>query len=321
MKNPSSLILKTILLFIIIGQVIIAGEGYSAVFLDKVVATVNGEVITWSELISVVEAEGAKNLEGLEGEEKENMSKELQNFFLNSMIDVKLQLIEARRLGFKVTDTEIESAMTDVREKYNLSAEAFITSLKSEGFTVEDYKERLSEQILLSKISGYRVNSTILITDGEIQEYYNSDSGSEEIRIRQVFFKKPEDDAGWVVLGEKAEQVIMRIKSGENFAALAMELSEDQSREYGGDLGFVARGTVLKEVEDMAFALETGKVSSPFRSSAGLHIIKVEDRRKVSGQQKPEEKVRNILFQRKYNEKYDQWIKMLRENAYIEVNL
>lgn len=321
MRNPFSLTLKAAILLILIGLILIPAGAYSAIFLDKVVATVNGEVITWSELMSVVEVEGAKALEDLEGEEREARSREVQKFLLNSMIDVKLQLMEAKRFGFDVSDNELESAVADIKMRYNLSSEALITSLRSEGFTFEEYKKRLSEQILLSKISNYKVKNNILVTESEIREYYNTGEGSAEVRIRQIFFSMPEGEEERAALDKKAEEVMQRIKDGENFASLAIEFSEDASKEFGGDLGFIGRGTILEEVEDVAFGLKTGEVSVPFWSPAGLHIIKVEERRQSIAAKEPEEKIKDILFQRKYNMMYDQWIKMLRENAYIEVNL
>lgn len=321
MRNPLSLTLRAVILLILISQILIPAGAYSAIFLDKIVATVNGEVITWSELMGVVEVEGAKTLEGLEGKEREARSREVEKFLLNSMIDVKLQLMEARRLGFDVSDNELESAINDIKTKYNLSSDSLITSLKLEGFTLAEYKKRLSEQILLSKISSYKVQNNILVTDSEIKEYYNSGEGSEEVRIRQIFFSMPEGEGQRSSIDKKAEEVMQRIKDGENFASLAIEFSEDASKEFGGDLGFIGRGTILNEVEDVAFSLKVGVVSAPFWSPAGLHIIKAEERRTSSIAKEPEEKIKNILFQKKYNMMYDQWIKMLRENAYIEVNL
>ncbi|MDO8283176.1 MAG: peptidylprolyl isomerase [Thermodesulfovibrionia bacterium] len=321
MRNPLSLAFKAVILLILIGQILIPKGAYSAIFLDKVVATVNGELITWSELMSVVEVEGAKSLEGLEGKEREAKSGEIAKYLLNSMIDVKLQLMEAKKLGFDVSDNELESAIADIKTRYNLSSEALITSLKLEGFTLEEYKKRLSEQILLSKISNYRVKNNILITDAEIKEYYNSGEGSAEVRIRQIFFSMPESDEQKAALNKRAEEVMQRIKAGENFASLAIEFSEDASKEFGGDLGFIGHGTILNEVEDVAFSLKTGEVSAPFWSPAGLHIVKVEETRVGGASKESEENVKDIIFQRKYNMMYDQWIKMLRENAYIEVNL
>jgi peptidyl-prolyl cis-trans isomerase SurA len=327
MNNPLSLSLRTIVLTTFVLLVILLSSGHSAVFLDRVVATVNGEVITWSELRKVVEVEGARSLSGLEGEEREERAKELEKYFLNSMIDVKLQLAQARKLGFEVSDAEVTAAMMDVRKKYNLSAEEFEVSLKKEGFTLEEYRKRLAEQILLSRIVNFEVKNSILVTDSEIEEYYIESQGGnfsgrgEEVRIRQIFFAMPEDEEQKADIESKAAEVVRRLNNGENFAALAIEFSEDASREFGGDLGFVGRGTVLKEVEDVAFGLETGETSSPFWSTAGLHIIKVEERREDRAFAESRDKIRDILFQKKYNEKYDQWLKILRENAYIEVNL
>ncbi|MBI4843540.1 MAG: peptidylprolyl isomerase [Nitrospirae bacterium] len=323
MKKPLLLILKTLILSALVWQLSLPAALHAALLLDRVVATVNSEVITWSELRSVVEMEGAKALEGLEGDKREEMVAELEKFFLNSMIDVKLQVMEAGRFGLSVSDAEIEAAVSDIRKRYNLSAEAFAESLMTEGFTMQEYKKRLSEQILLSKIAGYEVKNSVLVTENEIDDYYKSAGGEdvEEVRIRQIFFSMPKDEGEKNAIEARANEIFKKIESGDNFAALAMEFSEDASREFGGDLGFVGHGAILKTVEDAAFALKPGETSKPFWSTAGLHIIKVEEKRQNPGLMEPREKVKEMLFQKKYNERYDQWIKSLREKAYIEVNL
>ncbi len=155
---------------------------YSAVLLDRVVATVNNEVITWSELRRDIELESKEFLKGFTDEDREKKIKELEKSFLNSMIDLKLQLQEAHQAGLDVSPSETDSAIADIKRKYNLTDESLIESLKAEGFTLEEYRTRLAEQILLSKVVRYEVKDNILITDKEIEEYYeankeNSDFG------------------------------------------------------------------------------------------------------------------------------------------------
>ncbi len=298
---------------------------YSAVLLDRVVATVNNEVITWSELRRDIELESKEFLKGFTDEDREKKIKELEKSFLNSMIDLKLQLQEAHQAGLDVSPSETDSAIADIKRKYNLTDESLIESLKAEGFTLEEYRTRLAEQILLSKVVRYEVKDNILITDKEIEEYYEANKEKyrkeEKVRIRQIFFAKPEDDTQKVNIEAKAENIIQRIKKGEDFAKLAREFSEDSSREFGGDLGYVSRGSVLKEIEDVAFALKVGEFSRPFWSSTGLHIVKLEGRIEGSNIEEIRNKIKEILFEEAFKLRYEDWVKILREKAYIEMSL
>ncbi len=297
---------------------------YSAVLLDRVVATVNNDVITWSELRKNIEIENKELLHGLKDEEREKKIKEIEPSFLNSMIDMKLQIQEAVKLGLNVSPHETDEAAADIKRKYNLTDENFIESLKAEGLSLEGYKARLTEQILLSKAVRYEVRDSVLITDKEIEKYYEANKEKyqkeEQVSIRQIFFSL-KDSSQKAEVEAKAEAVMQRIKKGEDFAKLASEFSEDESRQFSGDIGYISRGSVIKEIEDEAFALKVGSVSKPFWSSKGLHIIKVEDGKEAGLSKKVREEIKEILFEKAFKSKYEDWIKKLREKAYIEINL
>jgi peptidyl-prolyl cis-trans isomerase SurA len=295
------------------------------ILFDRVVATVNEDVITWSELRRIIELEGGESLKGKTGEEREKEIKKLEKSFLNDLIDMKLQLQEARRIGLDVSESEVDEAISEIKRKYSLTDEALLNSLKAEGFTLEEYRARLAEQILLSKVVNFEVRNNIVISDKEIDEYYeaNEEKYHErgKVRIRQIFFAASGDESQRAVIEAKVEEIIKRLQKGEDFAKLASKFSEDPSREFGGDLGYVSHGSILKEIEDVAFGLKKGEISKPFWSSKGLHIIKLEDRIEAKEIEEVREEIRGILFKKAFKLKYDEWIKELREKAYIEIKL
>ncbi len=298
---------------------------YGAILLDRIVAVVNEDVITWSELRRSLEQEEKEFIEGLAVKDREKALRRLEKTFINSMIDIKLQLQEARRKGLDVKDAEVEGAISDIKKKYNLGDEEFVASLNAEGFTLEEYKRRLREQILLSKVINYAVRSNVFVTDKEIADFYNANkekyAQAESVRIRQIFFNAPGDKTQQSQLEAKAQEIIKRLNAGQDFAKLAEEYSEDTSRRFGGDLGYISRGTVLKEIEDMAFSLKEGEISKPFWSSRGLHIIKVEHKLDLTSPEKIREEIKGILLERAFRLKYEEWIKDLRSKAHIEIKL
>jgi peptidyl-prolyl cis-trans isomerase D len=134
----------------------------------------------------------------------------------------------------------------------------------------------------------------------ELRAAYDSRSGEfnmgEAVRARHILFTlssgAPEEDE--TAAQAKARAVLDRLKAGEDFAALASELSEDQgSKQAGGDLGFFERGQMVPPFEEAAFALEPGNVSEPVRSPFGIHLIKVEEHR--TALHRPFEEVREQL--------------------------
>lgn len=325
MIRISALILFTLLSFLSTANIPAAADSYGAVLLDRVVATVNDEVITWSELRNIIELEGGEILEGVSDEEREKKRRELEKSYLNRMIDMKLQLQEAARLRIVVSDTEAEEAINDIKKKYNMTDETLMESLKKEGFTLEEYRKNLSEQIILSKIVSKEVRARVFVSESDIEEYYEYNKekylDEDKIKIRQIFFSFPEDESMKSEIETRAQDIARRISDGEDFAKLAGEFSEDPNRESGGDLGYIKRGSVMKEVEEAAFALKPGGVSEPFWSPAGLHIIKVEDYIGGSAVKSIREDISNKLFEDFFRLKHIEWLKTLRENAYIEKNL
>ncbi len=299
---------------------------FSAMLLDRVVATINGEVITWSELRKKIELENKNLLKDLTGEAREKKINEIQAPFLNNIIDLKLQLQAARRLGFGVGLAETDAAVAEIMRKYNLTDESLIESLKAEGFDLEEYKKQLAEQILLTKVVRYEVKTSIVIGDKQIREYYKVNKEKyrkgEKVRIRLIFFAgDAKDNSQKTDIEAKAEEVMQMIEAGEDFAKIASEFSEDASKEVGGDLGYVSRSSVLKEIEDVVFDMKNGEVSKPFWSSVGLHIVKLEDRIEGSEVKEIRNEIKGILFEEAFKLKLEEWVKKLREEAYIEIKL
>ncbi len=299
-------------------------HAYSAVLLDRVVATVNNEVITWSELMNVIALEGKEYLKNVDGLEREKKIRELEKPFLDNLIGIKLQLQAALTMGIRVGSSEVDSAVSEIRKKFNMTNEIFLNSLKAEGLTMEDYKARLADQIRIQKVVNYAVKSNIVITDMDIDAYYRDNIGKlskkEKLRLRQIYFALPDNESEKAAVNARAAEVVRRISEGEGFAELAVEFSEDSSSHFGGDIGFISRGSVLKEIEDVAFMLKTGEVSAPFWSTAGLHIVKVEER-VGADPERAREMIRDTLFKMEFEKKYHKWRTGLREKAYVEIKL
>lgn len=323
MKKTLSVLFFIVLFFMI--QLHAPRKVFSAVLLDRIVATVNDEVVTWSELMNVIIMEGRQALEGRTGKEREERIKEMERPFLNNLIEIRLQLQEARRMQLEVNETEIEGAINEIKTKYNLTEEALMKSLSAEGLSREDYRESLADQILLQKVINFTVRDNIIISDTEIDQYYKDNRDKfdteEKFRIRQIFFALPEDSSQRGALDLRAQELAARIKGGEDFGVIANEVSEDSGSESGGDLGYISRGNVLKEIEDVAAALAEGEVSKPFWSPAGLHIIKLEEKIAGGGIDKVRDEIRETLQQKAFEKKYREWAAGLREKAHIEIKL
>lgn len=298
---------------------------HAAILLDRVVAVVNKEVITWSELYKIMESEASEEVKALKDEERSKVFKSNEAAFLEKLIDMKLQIQEAGRLGIQVREEEVKEAIENIKNKYQMTDRVLEESLKKEGMTLEEYKKRLSAQILISQFINHQVRNKVVITDEHVKKYIEAyrenPAGEEEFRLRQIFFRKPKDDGRRKELEEKANMIVQRLKAGEDFAALGWEYSEDPSAKIGSDLGYLKKSHMAKEFINVLSGMKAGDVSMPFWTDQGLHIIKLEDRVSSKSNDERKESIRTQLEEEAFAEKYRSYIKGLREHARIEIRL
>ncbi len=300
-------------------------SAYGPVLLDRIVAIVNKDVITWSELRNAMNVQLADQLKDLTPDEREKRLEAMEKPFLDEYINFKLQIQDAERLGIEVRPEEVTDAIESIKKKYSLDSDTFIKSLKAEGLTLDEYKKSLSEQILVSRLVTQEIRSKIVVSDREVSDYYEASKEKYQdvsgVRLRQIFFKAPQSPEQRASIEAKAKDIYERLKAGEDFATLAEKYSEDKSARFGGDLGMLKAGSLMKEIEDVASKLKVGEISKPFWSKAGLHIIKLEQRVEGGPLASVKEEIKKMLLEKKFKEKYDQWMNDLRKKAYIEVKL
>jgi len=272
--------------------------------LDRIVAVVNNEAITMGELWRAIEVEF--NRRGVPTAEREKAFKQNAPGFLDEMIEVRLELQEAGRLGIAVPDREVQEAIENIGRENSLSAEQFAEALRKEGFTLELYRERLIEEMTLGRVVDREVRSRVIVTDKEIRARLEGTADEPLYKIRQIFVK--EDEARALALYD-------RLKAGEDFPALARQYSEDPTSEAGGDLGYLRESELGEEFIEALKDLKPGGVSRPFMTPAGIHIIKLE------GAGRLDEWARKTLYEEKFAGQYRLWLKGLREKSFIEIRL
>ena len=156
------------------------------------------------------------------------------------------------------------------------------------------------DQVLIQELLKQEILNKSNPSDEEIKKYYEANLSRykepEKVKARHILIKidqKASDDDKKKA-EDKANEIDARAKKGEDFAKLAKEFSEDTgSKENGGDLGFFARGRMVKDFEEAAFKLKPGEVSDAVKTRYGYHIIKVEE--KIEAHQKPLDEVKSMI--------------------------
>lgn len=292
----------------------------AAQVVSGIAATVNEEPITTLE----VEKETAlmqKELQQLPAGERKSA-------VLNRLIDKKLMDQRIKELGVRVSDEEVNAAIEDVKKQNGISQEALEQALGAQGMSFAQYKTQLKEQLERIRIMSQEVRSKIQVSEREMREFYEANrsryGAEEQFRARHIFFKidksgSAEERARTEAL---ANEVLKEARSGKDFVELARKHSTDPAAARdGGDLGTFKKDDMLPEIGNTVAALKAGEVSGLVQSPAGYHIIKLEERIQGSGKSFEEVKgeIEEILYKKKGDDRFAQWLKDLRASAAIEI--
>jgi foldase protein PrsA len=198
----------------------------------------------------------------------------ISDVVLQRLIANTLLVQEARSFGVAVSDKELDDELNTLFEQAPSREEAersFVEQFSQFGWDMDDYKQNVLYYAVLQK---KLTEAVATLPEGE--------TGIEEVQARHILLLTTPEKATSTVQAA-AQAALDRIKAGEDFATVAMEVSEDQgSAINGGELGWFARGVMVPEFEEAAFALEPGAVTeSLVQTQYGFHIIKSEGKRQA----------------------------------------
>lgn len=255
-----------------------------------------------------------KNPKELLGERGETLGRETERQVATEMIKAELMEQEGRELG--IYENAVKEAKRRLEEeRAGLGEEGFERLLAGQRLTGEGYLERFLEKVLVEKL-GEAVSADVRVNEDEAESFYLTHkelySASTLIRAAHIV----------VETEGQARMAAEQISRGEDFARLAQAVSQDvATRNNGGDMGWVEKGTLDPAFEQAAFGLATGQVSGVVRASDGFHVIKVLERR--DAYTLPFEQVKDRamadLLNLKREERFSDWLRTAYANARVEL--
>ena len=296
---------------------------------DRVAALVNGEVVTLSDLTERAGAEWSRIERMDPGKERDAARAAALKRVFDLLVAERLLQDQAKALQLDVTDTQIDAAVGDIKTRNHFDDAQLDQALSDQGLTRSEFRAQISRELETYQVLQYKVRGRVKVTDDDVRNYYQTHpgefGGQTEIHVRHIFLPLPEgapkaDEQRAFALGDK---VLARLRTGEDFATVAREVSKGPSAADGGDLGWLRRGTIQKSLEDVAFKLEPGQISGLVHAGPGLHVLKVEERR-VGGGKKFEDvsdEIRNRLFEEQVGAYRQQYIEELKKDALVEVKI
>ena len=277
----------------------VTGSGGGQRAADFIVAVVNSEPITNSEVRTEVQRLAQQYAQQ---RRTPPPSAELVQEVLDRMINDKVQLQLSRENGIRIEDVAVDQAEQDVARQNSMDVPQLRRQMAVDGVVVSQFREQLREQLALVRLREREVDSRVRVSDLEIDQYRREqqaapDPATQEINIAQILVAVPDAATAQqaTALQAKAQAALERARAGEDFAALARELSDSADKANGGQLGLRHADRLPPLFVEATQNVAAGALTPVLRSGAGFHVLKVIERR-IAGQTVAQARARHILL-------------------------
>ncbi|MBU2572617.1 MAG: peptidylprolyl isomerase [Elusimicrobia bacterium] len=360
-------IINSLLALALLSAAVAAAPAGAAV-MDEVAVKVNNEAIMRSEYNKAKDLLIEQYRAAMPDFFKAKDAKEqIEKAALDKLVDEALLKQTAETLKIKISNRELDNGMAEIKKRFSRNEtgaalsgpaadNAFRDELKKEGLTLEQFRSKIRNQLMVRKLIEDTVRTrTALPKEAELKGYFEKitlavkgdtaaftgmdeestqdltavaqrfkEFTAERIRVRHILFKF-EETAPLMEKNKalkKAEDAKKELDGGADFEDLAAKYSDDkESAPKGGDLGYVVKGMLPKEIEEKAFALPLGEASNPVLTRFGYHLLRVDEKRiaqKLEFDQVKDD-LEQLLAQANFAKELANYLKDLRKDAKIQV--
>ena len=298
--------------------------------MPDVVAQVNGKKITKDDLINQARQMQAKMAQDSRGQRVPQLDDAFYKQVLDGLVAQTLLLQDAQRQGVQVSDEELKPQMAALRGRFPDEA-AYKKALEQEGLTEKELQEKLRQEAVIQKYVGTKVFNEVAVTDQAAREFYDKNQAQmqrpERAHLRHILIRVEPSaaPADKEKARAKAEDLLKRLKGGEDFAKLAAENSDDpNSKVRGGDLSWISRGQTPPPFEQAAFALtRPNDLSGVVESQFGYHILQLVEREAASTVpfEEARPRITQMLQQRQAGERLQARVADLKKKGKVETFL
>ena len=209
---------------------------------------------------------------------------------IEKLVVEELQLQMAERAGVRISDAELNATVARIASNNGMSLEDFILYLDGEGESYQRLRNNIKKEMTVQRVQRGRVGSSINITDKEFEAFLATDESLKqlepELLVRQILVKT----------SSEASEVLEKINTGLDFEILAKEFSISSNASEGGLMNWRKKSDMPSLFAEGLEGVDVGQVSSPLKSGAGLHILKVEEKRGDFVEYEDQWLVRHILL-------------------------
>lgn len=283
---------------------------------DAIIAVVNDEVITFKDLQDYIrQTYASMAAQGVPEDQVKEMMAELQTNGLKQLIEDKLILSRANAIGIEVRDKLVDQRVEEIKAKYS-SEQVFLDALVKNGANVTELRDKILDQLKIKFVIDHEVKSKVFVNPQEVTEFYeqNKDSfqKSRRVNLDSIYITFIDDKEA---ARARANEAMALIKEGKDFEEVAKQYSDSSS------IGVVEEGQFLPDIEKVVFSLTQGQASEPIETDKGIFIFKLkgETPAQVAEFKEVKDQVYNLLYRKKFQERFGQWLGKLHQKAYVEI--
>jgi peptidyl-prolyl cis-trans isomerase SurA len=298
----------------------------SADITNRIVAKVNSDIITLYELNTAI-----KNLTGLPSQDLKRRDKErfheIRRAILDNLVNEKITEQQITKLGINVSQHDVEEAIEKVKRENNFTQEKLAHSLKLDGITLKEYKEKIKKEIERLRLVNYQVKSKIVITEEDIQNYYQKHTKQytevPHVRLARIFLRvsNPNDKEDITRMKSLGLKILRSLEQGSDFSELARTYSQGPAGPDGGHLGWIKTSQLKPLLQKKVLQLSVGEHTDLHPAPGGFQIVKLVG--KKEGGNKPLHEIRDAIYSKLFKEKVEKryaiWLNKLREESFIKI--
>ena len=271
------------------------------VLVDRIVAVVNKDVITLSELNEAIAAAGRQlRRQGTQAPDREVLERQL----LERLIVDKAQLQFARDSGIRVDEVQLDRALQRIAEQNNMTLADFRAALEKDGVAINRFRDEVRDQIMLTRLREREVDDKIQVSDTEVDLFLEESKAQpaerEEYSVAHILVRVPDQASPERIEAAraKAEKARAEAVAGGDFARLAAGFSDAPDALQGGAIGWRTGDRLPELFMSALLKMQSGEVSPVLKSSAGFHLLKLVERRGAAAPSAPvtQTRMRHILI-------------------------
>jgi parvulin-like peptidyl-prolyl isomerase len=305
----------------------LAGTASAGQIVEAIVIRVGDRVVTRTQYLRRLH-DGYNEIEQTsQPSEIATKKEDFRKNLTNDLISELLIKDRADRLGLTVSSDEVKDAVEKLKQQYGLTTDQqFNDSLQKSGLTRTDMEARLRDTILMNKVFGRELRGREDLTDKELRDRYDREKERyrlpERARLREIVVLKPDASLALDQTRQRVQQIAEQARNSADFALLAKTTSQAPTKDKGGDLGEVAKGELLPELDKAVFNSPSGAIIGPIEAKTAWHILKVEQRlpSEIPAFESIKDKLRKDASEDAWQRDYKAYIDKLRKDAFIQIN-